>query len=178
MFTDDFGAPYTSINSLRSTSVIGDERSFYGVRKSGTPKLWSQELEVERGDVLTLRVYVHVDAPASGRADLAATNVNVKVNLPVCTGRVIASHAFVASSAYPGEVWSGITLTSDEDFNLTYVSGSAKYENNWGSFPLPEAFLTSAGVPLGHETMDGVVFPGYAYSGYLSFDVRPQFAPT
>lgn len=103
------------------------------------------------------------------------------VNLPNCNANRIASNGFITSeTAYPLQIWGGITLTSDQLFNLTYVEGSALLESN-GFGPAGKSisgtdFLTAKGQLVGYSSLDGVVQAGYQYAECFSFEVRPQFA--
>jgi hypothetical protein len=103
------------------------------------------------------------------------------VNLPTCTGEGIASNGIIESTdAFPEEIWGGTTFKADQMFNLAYVPGSARlYNNGFGAkgTPLSASILTSTGVLIGYKQLDGVVPAGYQYSCYVTFEVRPQFAP-
>ncbi|MCU1694124.1 MAG: exported protein of unknown function [Mycobacterium sp.] len=165
---------------------LGDERGFYDGRDFGTkpPYVWHYDVKVERGKTYILRILIHNSAP-SNRPDLAATVTRVMVNLPNCTGRRIASQAFITSdNAEPNQIWGGVTFVGDEIFNLSYIEGSAVLctnhyvcdKDNKGGVTLSDDLLTSHGVLIGSKTLDGKVLGGYENSALLMFEVRPQFA--
>lgn len=175
MFASGLSNGYSSLNSVRDSSDVGgDERAFYGARKSGTQDGWSRTIQMEPGKAYRVRAYAHNNSATP------ATNVNLMVNLPTCTGRSIGSFAFLDSDAYPMQIWAGVNFQSDNLFNLAYVHGSAILEGP--SFPNgqtkveSEDFLRSKGVLIGSKGLDGAIAGGYENVTYFSFEVRPQFA--
>ena len=144
----------------------------------GTAGGWEYSVRVQPDRTYIVRIYIE-NSSIYGVGELASLDTRVMVNLPTCTGNVIASNGFVSSSnAFPHKIWGGITFQSDEEFNLAYVEGSASLTTNAHpeGVPIGSEFLTSMGSMLGYETLDGVVLPGYEYSMYFTFEVRPQFA--
>lgn len=180
-FTLSHPAPYTSLNAIRDNPDYGDERGFFRIKDAGDAAGggWDYQVSVERDHTYLLQAYVENSAVDDN--ELVAVATTFSVNLPTCTGRRIASNAFLSSSnAFPQQIWGGVTFEGDEDFNLAYVGGSAKlYSNYWPNpgLTVDETFLTSKGILLGANKMDGNVLPGYKHSIYISFEVRPQFAP-
>lgn len=171
---------YTTLNGIRDNPNIGDERGFMRVRNAEDGSPFGYEQKVERGGTYLISIYIE-NSTIDDAVELASTNTRVAVNLPGCSGERIASGAFITSdTAFPREIWGGVTFVGDEVFNLAYVEGSARIESN--AWPGPDGYavssdlFTSAGVPLGYEEMNGVVLPGYQYSMYLSFEVRAQFS--
>ncbi|WP_149202477.1 hypothetical protein [Actinotalea subterranea] len=174
---------YTTFNSIRDNPNLGDERGFMRVRdvSDGVTSTFDYQVEVEDGHTYRVSIYVENSA-LDDVGGLAATDTVLKINLPTCDGHRIAANAFLSSpTAFPGEVWGGITFTSEREFTLAYVAGSAKIESN--AWPGPDGYaigaeddlFTSTGVPLGYTEMDGVVPTGYEYAMYISFEVKPQF---
>ncbi len=173
-------ADHITFNSIVDNPNIGDERDFVGIRESGTTNLWSDNITIEKGKDYTVRMYVHNNAASN--LNLVAENVTAKFNLPTTTGKSIQVDGFIDSSnASPTEVYDSATFANNEDFNLAYVSGSLLYENN-GFGPngtsLPESIFTSTGALLGYDKLDGKIPGCLQYSGYVSFNVHPQFAAT
>lgn len=173
-------ADYITFNSITNNPNIGDERNFVGIRESGTTNQWSDNMTIEKGKTYTVRMYVHNNA--ADNLNLVAENVTAKFNLPVTTGKNIQVSGFLsASNAKPVEVYDHANFTSNEDFNVAYVSGSLKYENNsFGAAgtTLPETIFTNAGAKLGYDKLDGKIPGCFKYAGYVTFRVKPQFAGT
>ncbi len=171
-------ADHVTFNSITDNSNIGDERNFVGIRETGTTNLWSDNMTVQSGKNYTVRMYVHNNAAAN--LNLVAQDVTAKFNLPTTTGKSIQVDGFLDSSnATPTEVYDSATFTSSSDFNLAYISGSLKFENNaFGAagIALPESIFTSAGAKLGYDKLDGKIPGCFQYAGYVTFTVKPQFA--
>jgi uncharacterized repeat protein (TIGR01451 family)/LPXTG-motif cell wall-anchored protein len=178
-FTMANPASYVTFNSITDNPNIGDERNFVAIRESGTNGLWKDTQSVEAGKEYVVRLYVHNNAAAN--LNLIAQNVTAKVSLPTSTGKSIEVQGFINSSnATPTEVYDHATFTGSKDFNLAYVAGSLKYYNNanGNGFTIPESIFTNSGAKLGYTSMDGKIPGCNQYAGYLTFIVKPQFAPT
>jgi uncharacterized repeat protein (TIGR01451 family) len=177
-YTIEKPADHVTFNSITNNPNIGDERNFVGIRETGTTSKWSDDMTVQSGKEYTVRMYVHNNA--ADNLELVATDVTAKFNLPTTTGKSIRVDGFLDSSnASPKEVYDDATFKSDTDFNLTYVSGSLKFENNsFGAagIALPESIFTSTGAKLGYDKLDGKIPGCFQYAGYVSFTVKPQFA--
>ncbi|MDB5177809.1 MAG: exported protein of unknown function [Candidatus Saccharibacteria bacterium] len=179
-YTIEQPADHVTFNSITNNPNIGDERNFVGIRESGTSTTWTDNMNVEKGKEYTVRVYVHNNAAAN--LNKVAQDVTAKVNLPTTTGKSIQVDGLISSSnASPTEVWDQANFKSNEDFNLAYVAGSLKFENNaFGAAgtAIPESVFTNAGAKLGYDKLDGKIPGCFQYAGYLTFKVKPQFAPT
>ncbi|MEZ0357644.1 hypothetical protein [Mycobacterium sp. SA01] len=173
--------------NLDKLPEVGDERGFYDGREDGIPPpyVWHYDIHVQRDKTYILRMIIHNSA-YQGSPENTAKGTRLEVNLPVCTGRRIASQAtIISTNSAPKEVWGGVTFIGDEPFNLVYVSGSAILCTNHfackadgrGGVPLSEDFLTIKGVLLGFDSMNGDVPGGYQASLLVLYKVRPQFAP-
>ena len=179
-YTIEQPADHVTFNSITNNPNIGDERNFVGIRETGTTNLWSDNMTAVKGKQYTVRMYVHNNAAAN--FNLVAENVTAKFNLPTTTGKSIQVNGFLSSTnATPTEVYDHAIFTASEDFNLAYVSGSLKFENNsFGATgtALSESIFTSAGVKLGYDKLDGKIPGCFQYAGYVTFTVKPQFALT
>ena len=128
-FTMAVPADHVTFNSITDNPNIGDERNFVGIREAGTNNQWTDNMTVENGKSYSVRMYVHNNAASN--LNLVAQDVTAKFNLPTTTGKSIQVDGFIDSSnASPTEVFDSATFTNSSDFNLSYVSGSLKYENN------------------------------------------------
>lgn len=180
-FTEQSPATYVTFNSITDNTNYGDERNFSIVKDASSTSStdWKDTLTVEPGKEYMVRVYVHNNASAN--LNLVAENTRASVNLPTTTAKSIEINSFIsADNANPQKIWDQVTLTSEKDFNLAYVAGSAKYTNNLHpqGTPLDEDLFTSPGALLGYDTLDGKIPGCFKYSGYVTFKVKPQFAET
>lgn len=187
-FTIDNPSDHVQFNSITNNPNIGDERNFVGIRESGTNNLWSDNMTVEKGKEYTVRMYVHNNAAST--LDLKAQGVTAKFNLPTTTGKSVQVNGFLSATnigadkngnngAY-AEVYDHAIFNSNKDFNLAYTSGSLKYENNYfgaAGTALPESIFTSTGAKLGYSSLNGEIPGCFQYAGYVTFKVKPQFAP-
>ncbi|MBB1510884.1 hypothetical protein [Tessaracoccus sp. MC1756] len=169
-------AGFLTVNSTPD-GPIGDERNFVGIRVVGDREEWLDRIEVVEGNSYRVRMAVNVDGPS----EQVAKEVTAKFNLPACTGRQIGVAGFISSSnTFPREVYDGATFWSHEEFSLAYVPDSAVYETNQspeGGFHVPgnTELFTALGTKLGVVELMGAIPSGYDNSGYLSFEVEPQF---
>ncbi len=169
-------ADHVTFDSITDNPNIGDERNFVGIRETGTTAKWSDDMTVQSGKEYTVRLYVHNNAASNLK--LVAKDVTAMVNLPTTTGKSIRVDGYITSSnASPKQVYDSATFTSGSNFNLAYVKGSLIYENNVKTFTLPESIFTSKGAELGYSSMNGQIPGCLQYAGYVSFTVKPQFAP-
>ncbi|MEP6710278.1 MAG: DUF11 domain-containing protein [Candidatus Saccharibacteria bacterium] len=179
-YTIEHPADHVTFNSITNNPNIGDERNFVGIRETGTNNLWSDDMTVEKGKEYTVRVYVHNNAASD--LNKVAEDVTARINLPTNTAKSIQVDGMISSSnATPKDVWDDAVFNSDKDFNLAYTSGSLKFENNaFGAAgtAIPESVFTNTGALLGYDKLDGKIPGCFQYAGYLSFNVKPQFAPT
>ncbi|MDO4773597.1 MAG: hypothetical protein Q4A37_00500 [Candidatus Saccharibacteria bacterium] len=175
-YTIEKPATRVAFNSITNNPHIGDERNFVGIREDGTNGKWQDNQKVERGKQYVVRMYVHNNAAAS--LNLVANNVTAKFRVPTNTAKSLQVNGFLsASNATPREVYDHAVFTGAEDFNLAVVPGSIKYFNNAGTFTIPESIFTANGAKLGYSKMDGNIPGCFQYAGYLTFIVKPQFAP-
>ncbi|OYX52933.1 hypothetical protein B7Y92_04440 [Candidatus Saccharibacteria bacterium 32-50-13] len=178
-YTIEQPADRVTFNSITNNPNIGDERNFVGIREVGSANVWHDTMKVQSGKEYYVRMYVHNNA--ADNLNLVAENVTAKFYLPTETAKSIQVNGFINSTnASPREVYDHATFTGDRDFNLAYIGGSLKYENNhFGSagVALPESIFTSAGAKLGYDKLDGRIPGCFQYAGYVTFKVKPQFAP-
>ena len=179
-FTVEKPASYVTFNSITNNPNIGDERNFVGIREVGSSNVWHDDMTVQKGKEYFVRMYVHNNAAQN--LNLVAENVTAKFNLPTTTAKSIQVNGFLsASNASPAEVYDHATFKSAENFNLSYIKNSLKYENNvFGAAgtALPESIFTSAGAKLGYNKLDGKIPGCFEFAGYVTFKVKPQFAQT
>ncbi len=192
-FTIDNPSDHVQFNSITDNPNLGkpygDERNFVGIRETTAANTWYDDMTVQPGKEYYVRMYVHNNAASS--ENLVAENVTAKFNLPTTTGKSVQVNGFLNASNVGAdnkgnkgkfaEVYDHATFNSTTDFNLAYVSGSLKYENNAfgpNGTALPESIFTSAGAKLGYNKLDGKIPGCFQYAGYVTFKVKPQFSKT
>ena len=180
-FTEQNPAPYVTFNSITNNSFYGDERNFTTIKDAANTNDggWTDSVTAQPGKTYVVRMYVHNNA--ADNLNLVAENVRASTSIPTTTGKTVPISGFVsADNSNPGKIWDDVELTSDKDFNLAYVPGSATFHNNSvgkaaDGVALPDSITTSTGALLGYDKLDGKIPGCYKYSGYVYFEVKPQF---
>ena len=174
-FTIEKPADYITFNSITNNPVIGgDEKDFVGIREVGSNAKWTNNMKVQNGKEYYVRMYVHNNAASN--LNLVAENVVAKLNVPTTTAKTVTVQGQVsASNAKPNTVWDEATFSSDNDFNLAYISGSALFENNgMGTTKLPDSIVNNTGAKLGYDKLDGKIPGCFQYAGYVTVKVKAQ----
>lgn len=174
-FTIEKPADYITFNSITNNPVIGgDEKDFVGIREVGSNAKWTNNMKVQNGKEYYVRMYVHNNAASN--LNLVAENVVAKLNVPTTTAKNVTVQGQIsASNAKPNTVWDEATFSSDNDFNLAYVAGSALFENNgMGTTKLPDSIVNNTGAKLGYDKLDGKIPGCFQYAGYATVKVKAQ----
>ena len=174
-FTIEKPADYITFNSITNNPVIGgDEKDFVGIREVGSNAKWTNNMKVQNGKEYYVRMYVHNNAASN--LNLVAENVVAKLNVPTTTAKNVTVQGQIsASNAKPATVWDEATFSSDNDFNLAYVAGSALFENNgMGTTKLPDSIVNNTGAKLGYDKLDGKIPGCFQYAGYVTVKVKAQ----
>ena len=174
-FTIEKPADYITFNSITNNPVIGgDEKDFVGIREVGSNAKWTNNMKVQNGKEYYVRMYVHNNAASN--LNLVAENVVAKLNVPTTTAKNVTVQGQIsASNAKPTTVWDEATFSSDNDFNLAYVAGSALFENNgMGTTKLPDSIVNNTGAKLGYDKLDGKIPGCFQYAGYVTVKVKAQ----
>ena len=174
-FTIEKPADYITFNSITNNPVIGgDEKDFIGIREVGSNAKWTNNMKVQNGKEYYVRMYVHNNAASN--LNLVAENVVAKLNVPTTTAKNVTVQGQIsASNAKPNTVWDEATFSSDNDFNLAYVAGSALFENNgMGTTKLPDSIVNNTGAKLGYDKLDGKIPGCFQYAGYVTVKVKAQ----
>lgn len=183
-FTSANPADYITFNSIVDNPDVGDERNFVVVKDAANTNAggWRDDITVEPGKEYLVRMYIHNNA--ADNLNLTALNTRVSASIPTTTGKSIPISGFVsADNAQPKQVWDDIKLTSDKNFNLAFVNGSARIYNNGyaaggSGQALPDSIVTASGAQVGFNGPDGKVPGCFKYSAYVTFKVKPQFQQT
>lgn len=170
----DLGDTIT-FNSI-SNGKIGDEKNFVGAKVAGaTVETWNANtIDVKDGETYTIRLFVHNNSPKG--MDAIAKGVKATFSIPTTASKSLTIVGYLDSSnANPGRYWDEVTLNASENIYLEYVEGSAKYDNNKGTFSLSDKVITS-GATLGYTSMDGEIPGCYEYSGVVTINVKVHSA--
>ena len=174
-FTIEKPADYITFNSITNNPVIGgDEKDFVGIREVGSNAKWTNNMKVQNGKEYYVRMYVHNNAASN--LNLVAENVVAKLNVPTTTAKNVTVQGQISAlNAKPNTVWDEATFSSDNDFNLAYVAGSALFENNgMGTTKLPDSIVNNTGAKLGYDKLDGKIPGCFQYAGYVTVKVKAQ----
>lgn len=181
-FTIEKPASYVTFNSITNNRDYGDERNFVIAKDASNtqPGGWSDSVNIEDGKEYLVRMYVHNNAGAN--LNLNATNTRVMANVPNTSAKSHRVDGYVtADNAKPNRVYDHVNFSSDKEFSLTYVAGSARYYNNVKpkeGFPLSDAIVTKTGAQVGYEVMNGVIPGCFQYSGIATFKLRASTKKT
>ena len=182
-YTVEHPADHITFNSITNNPNVGDERNFVVVKDAANQNSggWQDDINVQPGKEYLVRIYAHNNAASS--LNLTAVNTRVSASVPTTTGKRVPISGFVsADNASPQQVWDDISLNSTQDFNVAYVAGSARIYNNGyaaggNGQALPDSIVTAAGAPIGYNGPNGRVPGCFQYANYITFKVKPQFAP-
>jgi uncharacterized repeat protein (TIGR01451 family)/LPXTG-motif cell wall-anchored protein len=175
-------ADHVTFNSITDNPNYGDERDFITVKDPATGN-FTNNLNVQPGKEYEVRVLAHNNAASN--LNLKAINTELKTVVSQATSKKNAITAYLsADNAQPQKIYDDVYFSSDKDFNLAYVAGSARVYNNGYAAggqgkPFSDSLVTSAGAKLGYEAEGDGKIPGcFQYINYVYFKVKPQFAPT
>lgn len=182
-YTVENPADHITFNSITNNPNVGDERNFVVVKDAANQNSggWQDDITVQPGKEYLVRIYAHNNAASS--LNLTAVNTRVSASVPTTTGKKVPISGFVsADNASPQKVWDDISLNSTQNFNVAYVPGSAKIYNNGyaaggNGQSLPDSIVTASGAQIGYEGPNGRVPGCFQYANYITFKVKPQFAP-
>lgn len=180
-FTIDNPADYVTFNSITDNPVVGDERDFVSVKDATNTQAggWHDTITAEPGKEYLVRIYVHNNAGAS--LNLSAVNTRVQAAIGTNTDTKVGLTGYVsADNAKPQRVYDDVNFTANKKFNLAYVPGSAMLYNNitgQAGRAVSDSIVDGSGAQIGYESNDGKVPGCFQYVSYITFKVKPQFAP-
>ncbi len=181
-FTIQNPAPYVTFDSITNNPSHGDERNFMQVRdKDATNAGYVDQIPLTGGKEYVIYMYYHNNAASN----LNASGVGIahgafaKAEIPalVKNGESTKAAGYVgAANAQPTSVFDDITFQNNTggDIALRYVPGSTTI-HNFGSTngaTMPDTILTSSGVKLGYNALDGNLPGCNDYAGYITFRVK------
>lgn len=176
-----------TFNSITNNPEIGgDERNFVGARlntgiNSGKANKWNaNEITVEDGKEYLVRLYAHNNNP-NGENGMAK-DVTLHFTLPTQAGTELSVQGSIDSSnANPTRVYDDVVFKSADGraFYLDYIEGSALYENNGvganGGIKLSDNIITSNGVKIGYNALDGNIPGCFKYDSYTTIVVKAVY---
>ncbi|MDZ7786511.1 MAG: PKD domain-containing protein [Candidatus Saccharibacteria bacterium] len=180
-YTIDNPAPHVTFNSVTDNPNYGDERTFFDAKDASNTNSggFVDRQNVQNGQELLLRVYVHNNAASSLNGENfdgkgVAKNTQVRVHLPSATDNALRANAYIsADNATPKVVSDTVDFASEGKFNLEYVPGSATAYTNAvpSGMKLSDNIVTS-GAKIGHKSANGV-FPGcFEYTAIVTIKVK------
>ena len=162
-----------TFNSITKDGKIGDERNFVGARlTSGNASVYNADtINVEDGQVYTIRLYVHNNSPKG--EDAIAKGVGVSFSLPttVASEQTIIGYLDADAPVTPTRYWDEVTLKSSDDFYIEYVQGSAQYRNENGTFKLADTVINGKTL-IGYTSMNGEIPGCFKYDGEATIQVK------
>lgn len=189
-FTEASPADYVTFNSITDNRKWGDERNFMRIRDIESGETFKDSASLQPGKEYEVLVLYHNNARESlnasgvGVAEGAYARTEIPAIVDSGASNVKAMAYVGAANANPAAVYDHIDLTNttNADIALRYVKNSAKIASN-GSVngtALTEDLFAN-GVPLGYNSLDGILPGCDEYSGYITFKLvadAPEFTFT
>lgn len=180
-YTIQHPADKVTFNSITDNPAVGDERNFVRVAEAGGT-FNGTGVKIEPGKEYEVYIYYHNNAKSSlnesGKGIARGVKVSTQyptVVTPSQKGKVSA--IISATNADPPEVWDEAYFTTDySEVTLSYVPGSAKIYNSWGTngSVLSDMIFTESGTYIGMNKLDGVLFGCAEYSGHIIYKLKAE----
>lgn len=184
-FTQANPANYVTFDSITDDPNYGDERDFYRVRDISTSQTFGDSESLTAGKTYEAQIFFHNNA-ASNLNDSGvgiAQGVSTRADMPaiVKAGATdTESNAYInASNASPASIYDDISFSnpSNADIALRLVPGSVTFHSYGpldGQKLSDTTLFSSAGQPLGFDSLNGVL-PGCShYSGYITYQFTAE----
>ncbi len=169
------------INSIFDET--SDERKFVSVCgvsaiEGNRGAIWQNEtIDVEDGEIYTIRMYVHNNNLNGYRA--VAEDTKIKFTVPDIISNEQEIRGYIKSSnATPSQYWASVTLRSQTNvFSLEYIEGSCTMTNGaTGSKGCKlRRYQDDKYTKIGYKYLDGEFPGGRQYACYISIQVRVKF---
>lgn len=162
-----------TFNSIIKDGKIGDERNFVGARlTNGNSSVYNaNEIDVEDGQVYTIRLYVHNNSPLAEKAIAKGVGVSFSLPTAVAKSQTIIGYLDADAPVTPTRYFDEVTLKSSDDFYIEYVQGSAQYRNENGTFKLADTVINGKTL-VGYESMNGEIPGCFKYDGEATIQVK------
>jgi uncharacterized repeat protein (TIGR01451 family) len=185
-FTVAHPAPYVTFNSITDNADYGDERMFFDAKndENKNPGGYADNVQVNDGDTMLLRVYVHNNAAdnlnddprTDGKGGFVgiARDTQVRIWLPSVTDSAMRANAYISSpDANPAEVSDTVDFSAAGKFGLEYVPGSAMaYTNAVPSGMQVSDSIVTTGAPIGYDQLNGIVPGCFQYTSFVTIKVK------
>jgi uncharacterized repeat protein (TIGR01451 family) len=181
-FTMQTAATYVTFNSITDNPTHGDERNFMRAKEStANDGSYKDDVALSAGKKYTVLIFYHNNAKSSlnagGTGIAHGAYARAEVPAIVKNGVPTEMEGFVgATNANPTSVYDEVKFsnTTGSDIALHYVPGSTVI-HSFGSVNnkvMGDTILTSTGVPLGFNALDGNLPGCNEFSGYITFNVQ------
>lgn len=181
-YTIEEPAPHVTFNSITNNPNYGDERTFFDVKDAANTGQggFVDRAEVENGQELLLRVYVHNNAASNLNGENfdgegVAKNSKVRIHLPTATDDALRANAYIsADNATPEVVADTVDFTGNgKNFSLEYVPGSATaYTNAVPSGYAVSDTIVNGGAPVGYTGANGTIPGCFEYTAIVTIKVK------
>lgn len=184
-FKNDFTPVFNNI--YNNSAYGGDEKNFVGAiaTKNATGKgtVWTNDvLEVENGEIYSIRMYIHNDNPNGEKAASVGTSVAFNIPQGSATEQTIDGYIF-SDNAASKMVTDFVTLKSKDGraFHLEYQEGASLirnlgYANVDGGVKLGDEVVTNVankGIKIGYAAEGDGIIPGcFGYTANVVVKVK------
>lgn len=184
-FKNDFTPVFNNI--YNNSAYGGDEKNFVGAiaTKNATGKgtVWTNDvLEVEDGEIYSIRMYIHNDNPNGEKA--ASTGTSVAFNIPQGSATEQTIDGYIYSDNAASKMVSDFVKLKSKDgraFHLEYQHGESLirnlgYANVDGGVKLGDEVVTNAankGIKIGYAAEGDGIIPGcFGYTANVVVKVK------
>ncbi|MDR0397844.1 MAG: DUF11 domain-containing protein [Candidatus Nomurabacteria bacterium] len=185
MFTINKPASHVTFNSITDNPAHGYEPDFMQIREvSEDNGKYTNIKDLAKGKEYVVYIYYHNNAASNYNASGVgvAQGAYAKAQIPavVPNGTTKTAMGYVgASNAKPvTEVYDDIQLKNNTgtDLTLRYVPGSTTI-HNWGKTNgmTMDDTITSSGVSLGYDSLNGILPGCNEYAGYITFRFKADY---
>ncbi len=182
-FTMEHPAKYVTFNSITDNPSYGDEQNFLSVKEStASNSSYTDTISVKPGKQYTVMVFYHNNASATYNADGSgiAHGAFARVEIPAIVSKdnkPVGAESYVgASNANPQQVYDEVFFKNGtgNDIALRYVPGSTVIHSKGAvnNKVMPDTILSSSGVKLGYDSLNGDLPGCNEYAGYITFNVQ------
>lgn len=187
--TRSFANDYTPVfnNIYNNSAYGGDEKNFVGAiatkNAKGQGTIWTNDvLEVEDGEIYSIRMYLHNDNPNGEKAASVGTSVAFNIPQGSATEQTIDGYIY-SDNAASKMVTDFVTLKSKDGryFHLEYQYGESLirnlgYANVDGGVKLGDEIVTNAankGIKIGYAAEGDGIIPGcFGYTQNIVVKVK------
>lgn len=169
-------------NSFINTPSYGDERAFLDARRSDqtTGDVYKNVLNdvTDGSKEVVVRMYIHNNANQSTNASGlgVARNTRARIALPTGTSQSLRARGYIsADNATPKLVEDTVDLVGKEDFNVSYINGSARlYDNDnfKNGAVVSDSIVSDSGALIGSDALDGNMKGCFEYEAVVEIKLK------